>query len=391
MHAAKMPSPITAVQAGTVKPWFLQAAHIPLPINNRVSLFNHGAFHPCSSVMSLVDPYVDGTAVRTASPMASFDFLALPGELRNMIYRFALTSDPPALGREHQYDCRKCTWDPEQPTKPIYADGRRIPGCRCGARTGLGLLLANRQIYWEGASIFWAESHFMFWGVDSFTHLVGTQLRPAWRKSLRSISVFDDRYYTNRPLDPTSDKFLRALFQCRNLRNLEIPPALDLWLSHWPNVETAEGTWEIIKQRLPELNIVSRTWWKKPEGRWGKMMATRSVESKASQPNKIKDGKRMILKFEKLVDRLCEWALTNMEPILPPSLEMIEGSGDHHEYGCRLLLRKWTVTIKARKLLQPFSPETIARNKVLRQAAMMRREARRKSLRETNGWKERLR
>lgn len=156
-------------------------------------------------------------------PGYHFDFLALPGELRNDIYRLTLTTDPAMLDREHKYSCNWCTWDPDEPQNHMYDENhQKLPGCRCWAREGLALLLANRQINEEAAPIFWAENHFSFRGYDSFIRLVGTALRPRYRQMIPHVTICSDPWgmdnLRRRPIE-----LWDTLFQCKGLRTLEIP------------------------------------------------------------------------------------------------------------------------------------------------------------------------
>lgn len=128
-----------------------------------------------------------------------FDLLALPGELRNEIYRYTLTTDPLKLEREHKYNCKWCTWTPGEPQRRMFKTSwhdtnEKLPDCRCWAREGLSLLLASRQIHAEAAPILWAENNFSFPDIDSFHPLDRWALRREYRPLIRHITLYFDEY-----------------------------------------------------------------------------------------------------------------------------------------------------------------------------------------------------
>lgn len=330
--------------------------------------------------------------------MAFFNFLALPGELRNMIYRFALTTDPPELEREHKYDCKKCTWSPHVRQQPMWDFGsgnsksKRWPGCRCWARSGLDLLLANRQISWEGGSIFWAENHFTFHHPGDFIDLVGTRLRPRWRKMLGSISIFYwlPLPYGYDPLSPTCDRFWRFLFECRGLGNLELDWRLRLGLlsRRRPNRNRPDVTvaaWEDFKRLLPKLNTFTVVFIAN-----ARFKNTYSMDMKALSPKQIKDVSETASRHQVhgLINReLICWAFTTKRrPSFPSWLQIIEDTGSPHEYSCNVLLSNNLLRYTAKKFLEPLSSETIARNRELIEAPLARTRSRKKY-----GWDKRLR
>lgn len=201
-----------------------------------------------------------------------FDFLALPGELRNQIYRLTLTSDPPRLERGHKYSCKWCTWDPDEPqNRMVDYHGETLPGCsRCWVRRGLALLLANRKIHEEAAPIFWAENHFSFQGFQSFIRLVGGSVRPQYRQVIHHVTVYLDpgrkwdlRIRTSRhmwlDLDLPPVRFWDILFQCKGLRTLELPPyPRHLVDSSDVRVVDAElASWDRLTSELPNLMTFS--------------------------------------------------------------------------------------------------------------------------------------
>lgn len=197
---------------------------------------------------------------RRPHPGQHFDFLALPGEVRNLIYDLTLTTDPPRLCRGHKESCKWCTLERGCAPEPNWAndDGRRLPGCRCWARSGVALLLANRQINKEASLIFWSQNHFSFSGVDSFTHLVGTALRPQYRQMIPHITIYlgpaGKRY-----MDLPPRRFWNVLFKCKRLRTLEIPPYQRRVLEHSEShlVDAASGSWWRMTRELPNLRTFS--------------------------------------------------------------------------------------------------------------------------------------
>lgn len=211
-----------------------------------------------------------------ARPAQHFDFLDLPGEVRNLIYRATLTTDPPRLEREHRYSCDWCTWDPDEPqNRMVGRDGETLPGCdRCWARRGPALLLANRKIYGEAAHIFWAENQFSFRGVDSFIHLVGNALRPEYRRMLTHVTIYRDprlRFDGPRFDGPGRGEamhipplaFWDVLFECKGLRALEMPPYFRGEVIMEPteaNIRLLHAEWDAwprLRDELPSLETFS--------------------------------------------------------------------------------------------------------------------------------------
>lgn len=201
-----------------------------------------------------------------------FNFLGLPGELRNQIYRLTLTTDPPRLYRQHKHSCIWCTRDPDGPQNRMVDDlGRTLPGCRCWARRGLALLLANRKIHEEAAPIFWAENHFSFEGFKSFIRLVGGSLRPQYRQMIPHVTIYldpgrkydgvqrmDTPMYLHMDFPPA--RFWDVLFECKGLRTLEIPPYRRgcPWSSTNQRLVDAElASWDRLTSELPNLMTFS--------------------------------------------------------------------------------------------------------------------------------------
>ncbi|KAJ0115733.1 hypothetical protein J7T55_010556 [Diaporthe amygdali] len=145
-----------------------------------------------------------------------FMFLELPAELRNMIYRFTLTTNPTRLIQKHKYNCRYV-----QGLTPRPGQSR----CRfCQPRGGgASLLLTNSQINTEAASIFWAGNHFSFDDFESFIHFVGTTLRPGYRRIISQVSIHSD--WVGRPMRRNlALSFWDVLYQCKGLHKLGMPP-----------------------------------------------------------------------------------------------------------------------------------------------------------------------
>lgn len=206
-----------------------------------------------------------------ARPAQHFDFLSLPGEVRDLIYRFTLTTDPPRLEREHRYSCDWCTWDPDEPqNRMVGRGGETMPGCdRCWARRGPALLLANRQIYDEAAHMFWTENQFSFRGVDSFIHLVGTALRPEYRRMITHVTIYLDPH--SRFDGPGRSEAMRlpppafwdVLFECKGLRALEMPPYFRGEVIMKPTEANIRlfhaecNAWARLREELPSLETFS--------------------------------------------------------------------------------------------------------------------------------------
>lgn len=193
-------------------------------------------------------------------PGQHFDFLALPGELRNQIYDLTLTSDPPRLYRGHKESCKWYARRPELVPGASWVNdnGRRLPGCRCWARTGLALLLANRQINREASPIFWSQNHFSFSGVDSFTDLVGSALRPQYRQMIPHVTIYlGPAGRRDMGLPPL--RFWDVLFKCKGLRTLEIPPYRRRIQesSEMELVYAASASWDRMTRELPYLSNFS--------------------------------------------------------------------------------------------------------------------------------------
>lgn len=318
-----------------------------------------------------------------------FDFLALPGELRNQIYRLTLTTDPPRLYRQHKYSCKWCTWGPDDPQKPmIDGDGQKLPDCRCCARPGLALLLANRKINEEAASIFWAENHFSFEGFDSFILLVGGRLRPQYRQMIPDITIYYSDPGRRRETlkmfdrDPPPVWFWGVLFKCKGLRTLEIPP----YHSHIPEsidmrlADMDVGSWYRVTSELPNLRWFSWSYFgycferEHVRGFKYPYRMTKRVDLRQLSPDQFRRyGAFSNTDF--VVSRTSYLRAFPFGPRGPRPGEVIVSAGrpDEHQYThknkpevkhskVRVMSWAWIVEF----FFLPLSPETIARNAVLK-------------------------
>lgn len=327
-----------------------------------------------------------------------FDFLALPGELRNQIYRLTLTTDPPRLDREHRYSCKWCTWDQVEPqNRMVDHDGQTLPGCRCWARRGLALLLANRKIHGEAAPIFWAENHFSFEGVDSFIHLVGGDLRPEYRQMIPHITIYLDPGWTDNTrkrrwdMDHPPARFWDVLFECKGLRKLEIPPyyscgcipvSTDMRL-----VDVGSDCWGRLTSELPNLKTFSWSYfgWSRdttsircgPRDCVYPCRITKCLDLTVLSPEQFRRYGRFTCWDRRFGMSSCLCAFPR-GPRGPVRNDMLVSTGRPDEYRCAVGMigrqntlevshpeavpTTWTVKFS----LLPLSRETIARNAMLR-------------------------
>ncbi|KAK7997340.1 hypothetical protein PG989_005380 [Apiospora arundinis] len=117
-------------------------------------------------------------------PRRPFAFLALPPEIRDIVYTYVLLVDdaPRKMDRRHRALCPYAPRDgnttsfSEPPFMQEYWewDKSAMPACGCSRRRGLGLLVANRQIHMEAAPRFWASTVFTF-GVHGGNYVHGLQ------------------------------------------------------------------------------------------------------------------------------------------------------------------------------------------------------------------------
>lgn len=310
--------------------------------------------------------------------MAFFDFLALPGEIRNQIYRLALTTDPSELDQQHKYDCRWRNWDPAKPQRAMFDEHyQRLPGCKCLARSELALLLANRQINEEAALIFWTENHFTFRGFESFILLVGI-LRPRNRETIRHISVLEDARLSWFVINET---FWHALFQCKGLRTLELPSCLQLF-DHPPTPEHPDpetGALNHFRSMLPDLKTFS---WithrdhnapKTPLGFSFKL--AKCLDTEGLSPEQLKIAAPFNTNTDQL-DGLFSCSLLPQDfplgpgPYISSALKRRKAvpvsTGSPHKYRCVVPQKPRMVTWTAQRYLQPLSPDAIARNNTLK-------------------------
>ncbi|KAB5522098.1 hypothetical protein GE09DRAFT_1230164 [Coniochaeta sp. 2T2.1] len=159
-------------------------------------------------------------------------FLGLAPEIRNIIYHHTLVQ-PIKWARRHKPTCPLCPRTCTVFERPLFT--YRDQPCTCIRRTGLNLLLANRQIHKEAAPIFWARNPHCFSICYEFTHVVGLILRPESRVLLRHVSVGSmvwaadaNRAYGQ---DLVCSKINTALFwetvaACKGLERLDLHPFL---------------------------------------------------------------------------------------------------------------------------------------------------------------------
>lgn len=319
--------------------------------------------------------------------MAIFDFLSLPGEMRNLIYRFTLTTDPPELDREHKYNCQWCTWNRIEPQNLMYDDqGQRLPGCKCWARDGPALLLANRQINEEGSSIFWAENQFTFRDTNSFVRLVGERLRPRYQQMISSIIVLRDE---NAWMPTRRDRFWVILFRCKGLRHLEIPSKLPLLQPPWtPDHHNKwKAAWDFLKSQLPNVKTFSRIIYRSDaaapiyrRGRPTMMKITKRWTVKGLSPvyRDIASGFNLI---DELFARQLNGPAFRRAPYFngihgsPYSVEVVPVSTERpREYRCVVHGGPSIVTWTFERFFLPLGPDAIARNHRLRAQDKIRAE-----------------
>ncbi|KAF4433231.1 hypothetical protein CGCF415_v009913 [Colletotrichum fructicola] len=210
---------------------------------------------------------------------SSKTLLGLPLELRTQIWRAALVS-PPKHSLDHHADCHfrqnhtRTSIEPPahlvlEPAVELV-EPRLYPWdapsqCRCAKRRGLNLLLASRQVHAEAAPLFWGENTFVFESSDEFTVAVGSRLREAYRRLLRSVYVggFQEadkslktsvNLFTGEYLEQPIQRwcqFWGVLNQCRGLRELAIRPEV---------VRKHAVYLAKLRERLPELRKLEMTY-----------------------------------------------------------------------------------------------------------------------------------
>lgn len=199
-------------------------------------------------------------------------FLRLPREVRDMVYIYALVQ-PIKWKRRHQLDCQLCPRTCDTFEQALCTYGTAQP-CGCIKRTGLNLLLANRQIHQEAAPIFWSKNAHCFTQSSVVYHGapqpelirdVGQTLRPEYRLLLRHLSVTIDRWtLLAMPINPISmspaqrEKALgvwQVILQCAGLQRLEIHPCFAV-----PGWQEAEPYSQLVDTHTILPNLKSFSW-----------------------------------------------------------------------------------------------------------------------------------
>lgn len=156
---------------------------------------------------------------------ARLTLLGLPPELRDHILSFALV-ETIKWERRHKSHCAsgpRTSTEIEYPPFLLEETRDRTRHCRCIARSSLDVLIVSRQLYAEGAHIFWTKNTFCFKSMAEFSRTVGRTLRPGTRKMIRHISLVG--YGASSPSEPNAfDGFWASMLQCTGLRTLELDP-----------------------------------------------------------------------------------------------------------------------------------------------------------------------
>lgn len=162
-------------------------------------------------------------------------FLGLPREVRDLIYAFTL-AQPIKWSRRHRATCEHCPRTCTLFERPLFTYAEQP--CTCIRRTGLALLLANRQVHAEAAPIFWARNTHCFALATEFTRDVGHVLRPEYRLLLRHVSVMSIVWAHNPPYGSmrvwTREQtvlFWRTVRECKGLERLDVHPFYGWWHS----------------------------------------------------------------------------------------------------------------------------------------------------------------
>lgn len=173
----------------------------------------------------------------TPPPTPKKGFFGLPREVRDMIYAFTLVQ-PIKWSRRHRPTCEHCPRTCTVFERPLFT--YKVQPCSCVRRTGLSLLLANRQIHSEAAPIFWAENSHCFNVAPEFTREVGEILRPEYRLLLRHVSIMStewvsDKNYGNTISCPKGQEalFWQTVTECKGLERLELHPSHGWWHIDW--------------------------------------------------------------------------------------------------------------------------------------------------------------
>lgn len=199
-------------------------------------------------------------------------FLSVPREIRDLIYAFTLVQ-PIKWSRRHRATCEHCPRTCNLFERPLFTYAEQP--CACVRRTGLSLLLANRQIHAEAAPIFWARNTHCFALATEFTRDVGQVLRPEYRLLLRHVSVMSIVWANNPPYGSmcgwTRDQtvlFWRTMRECKGLERLDVHPFYGWW-----HVEQASclGRLAAALPRLRSFNWEKLTFFnvgKDSKGQW---------------------------------------------------------------------------------------------------------------------------
>jgi hypothetical protein len=162
-------------------------------------------------------------------------FLALPREVRDLIYTFSLV-EPPKWTKRHDSFCSNCILHDTAFEMPPFTMAYPYIApqsykCSCAKRQNLALLLANRQIHMEAAPIFWAMNTHCFDSSTVFTRNVGDGLRQTYRECIRHISIMTavpepTSKYESRWVEadsvPRYEKLWQTVLACKKLRTLEL-------------------------------------------------------------------------------------------------------------------------------------------------------------------------
>ncbi|KAK2796376.1 hypothetical protein FQN50_009592 [Emmonsiellopsis sp. PD_5] len=172
-------------------------------------------------------------------------FWSLPLELRELIYLEVLV-EPDLLNRRHDAFCDRYNDDdlslPMPQLPPCVVRATPADWCHCVKRQGLGLLLANRQIYAEAAPIFWGRNKFWLRGVEPVL-CSNAALQEKLRQYVKHIAANYRENFTHnaKPIQSTTplDDIWDTILQLRNLRTLELDSLyMDLHYHKYSRLQT---------------------------------------------------------------------------------------------------------------------------------------------------------
>jgi hypothetical protein len=190
-------------------------------------------------------------------------FFGLPPELRDVIYNMVLI-EPPKWERRHSPLCDLCPRHTNKFERPVFDD--QLTRCTtCKLRQNTGLLLANRQVHRETASIFWSRNTFCFRTATEFAKDVGKVLRPEYRQLLQHVSILRVNWQVYQigwlrahgerrgAIDVGTEGMWNALLQCTALRRVEI--GAEHVFRVWPDGQADDFTGLIstLREKLPSL------------------------------------------------------------------------------------------------------------------------------------------